>query len=378
MKFLFSTINNRSIALLFGVAFCAISAFGQSPFSAYSRFGIGTPARPGSMTHFGMGGVSTPITDGTLINFSNPASYSFCSLTTLQVNATGSSITATSTDASTSYNYGQVNELGMLFKKPGSRWAFAAGLSPYSLINYNFRESENLNDSAKVNKIYNGSGGLNKATIGTSRFFTFYKTIIRKDRLNQKDTTIKVPVHQISVGANVNVLFGTLQRENLAEFQSSTTYNTKQISKLNNKGILFDIGLLYRARLAKKEESGRIIGESHLYVGLDYNMQTKLRSVFNENYTRYVYSNGVAVNGGETYTSEEVIGKMTIPQRISLGVAFNVYPWAWLSEKAPRNGADIQLVQILNIRTGVITLFQLTALFPKRQILMLPLLFLWA
>src|SRR6218665_2860595 len=109
MKFLFS-INNRVFTVVAMLLLCAASGFAQSTFSTYSRFGIGIPSQPGSMTHFGMGGLSTPMTDGTLINLSNPASYSFCGITTLQVSAIGSSINASTSDASSSYGSGQVNE----------------------------------------------------------------------------------------------------------------------------------------------------------------------------------------------------------------------------------------------------------------------------
>lgn len=330
MKFIHS-INNRVVAIVALFLLGSIGGYTQSTFSTYSRFGIGIPTQPGSMTHFGMGGLSTPITDGTLINFSNPASYSFNGLTSLQVNAIGSSIKASTNDASSSYNAGQANEIAMLFKKPGSKWGFAAGLSPYSMMNYKLSSSEPLNDTTTANYIYNGTGGLNKMTFGASRAFTIYKTIVRKDTLTStKDTTLKVPVHQISIGINANYLFGSLLRENQVEFNSSSYYNTKEISKLKNRGFIIDGGALYKGRLSKQEEGGRVIGESHLYVGFNYSFGLgRLESIYTEETSRYVYTGGVAVSGGTTYVGEEIKGCMTIPNKIALGIAYRKNAKKW-------------------------------------------------
>jgi len=328
MKFLFS-INKKTFGAIAIMSLCANVLFAQSTFSTYSRFGIGIPTSPGSVTHFGMGGTSIAIVDGSLINFSNPASYSFCGVTTLQVNAVGSSITASTSDASMKYTTGQVNEFGLLFKKPGSRWAIAAGLTPYSTINYSLSNSAVLNDTTNANYIYNGSGGLNKFNIGTSRVFTIYKTEFRLDSLNKKDTAVKVPVHQISVGVNGNAIFGTLVRTNNAEFDDATVYNTREIAKLNNKGVGLDIGVLYKVRIAKKEEDHKVIGESHLYFGADFSTGYKMRSIFTEINSKYIYSAGAPVDAGDSYVSEEVKGRMTIPARIALGAAYRKSAKKW-------------------------------------------------
>lgn len=328
MKFLFS-INKKTFGAIAMMLLCANVLSAQSTFSTYSRFGIGIPSSPGSVTHFGMGGTSTAIVDGSLINFSNPATYSFCGVTILQVNATANSMTASTADASVKYTNGQVNEFGLLFKKPGGRWAIAAGLTPYSSINYSLNNSAVLNDTVNANYIYNGTGGLNKFNIGTSRVFTIYKTQIRLDSLNKKDTAVKVPVHQISIGANVNALFGTLQRINYAEFDDATYFNTRETSKLNNKGVGLDLGVIYKVRVAKKEEDNKVTGESHLYFGADFNTGYRLRSIYTEENTKYIYSAGAPIDAGDTYVSDETKGKMTIPSRLSLGVAFRKSAKKW-------------------------------------------------
>lgn len=328
MKFFFS-ITNRAFTLAVLLMISSSALVAQSTFSTYSRYGIGLPSQPGSMTHFGMGGVTTPITDGTLINFANPASYSFNGITTLQVNGIGSMLSATTKESSMQYRAGQVNEFGLLFKKPGSRWAYAAGLSPYSSIGYNLSTREAVNDSTFARKIYSGEGGLNKMTLGTSRNFTIYQSQIRLDSLNKKDTTIKIPMHQLSVGVNVNYLFGNLVRTNNVEFDNATIYNTRETAKLQNRGFVFEFGALYKVRIAKREENSRIVGESHLYFGLNYSMQSRIRSVLAEKNTRYVVSNGAQVDVSDTFVSDETKGKMTIPQRFAFGVAYRKSAKKW-------------------------------------------------
>jgi hypothetical protein len=329
MKFIFST-HTRFAAVLLAVLFYGIAGQAQNAPSTYSRFGIGKLYPTGSMTHFGMGGLSTPIIDGSLINLSNPATYSSCGITTLQINALGSALQTSTETESMKYNSGQIHEMAMLFKKPGSKWAFAAGLTPYSTMSYKLNHSGTTNDSLKTNYIYNGTGGLNKLTIGTSRQFTFYKTVIRQDSLNRKDTTVRVPLHQLSVGLNANFIFGSLVSENQVEFSSASYYNTKEISKLMNKGWMLEGGLLYRTRLDRKEENGKVIGESHLFVGLDYQVNAgKLKSTYKEENSRYIYSNGVALAAGTTYSPDEIQGKMTLPEYMAIGAAFRKSHKKW-------------------------------------------------
>lgn len=329
MKFTFS-INIKCAVVILVVLLQGIFSYGQSTFSTYSRFGIGTLHQPGSMTHFAMGGLSTPITDVSLINLSNPATYSSCGITTFQISATGSALKSTTQNESMRYNSGQINEMAILFKKPGSKWAFAAGLTPYSTMNYKLTNASPTNDSLKTNYIYSGTGGLNKLTIGASRQFTFYKTIIRQDSLNRKDTTVRIPLHQLTIGMNANFIFGSLISENMVEFNNATYYNTKEISKLMNKGWMLEGGLLYRTRLDRREENGKIIGESHLFIGVDYQYSPfKLNSVYKEENSRYIYSNGVALAAGSTYTPEERHGKMTLPQHMAAGIAFRKSHKKW-------------------------------------------------
>ncbi len=308
----------------------ATTAQGQSTYSTYSRFGIGLPSPAGTVTHFGMGGVSTPMVDGSLINLNNPASYSYCGITTMQLIGSGNSIKASTDNNTMNYRDGQISEFGLLFKKPGSKWAFAAGLTPYSTIQYDLKSTHALNDTVNARYLYSGHGGINKATLGASRSFTIYKTLVKTDSLHRKDTTIKVPIHQISIGLNTHMFFGALTRENRVEYDRATFYNTKEIAKLSTRGAGLEAGLLYRVRLNKKEVNDRIIGESHLYVGVDYMAGfIPLSATYSEQGSRYVYTSSVEVDAGTTYTIPEITGKMNLPQRIALGVAYRQSNKKW-------------------------------------------------
>ena len=133
MKFFYSTII-KLLPLCIGM-FLMSSLSSQNYFnSAYSRYGLGLLESPGTFTHFGMGGLNTAVSDPFVINFSNPASYSFLDLTTLQVSGKGGFSKLSTTNESASSSGGQINELGLGFKKPSSKWGIVIGVPPFAKI----------------------------------------------------------------------------------------------------------------------------------------------------------------------------------------------------------------------------------------------------
>ncbi|MFM7727241.1 MAG: hypothetical protein ACKO7B_11100, partial [Flavobacteriales bacterium] len=170
----FSASTALKISLLLCLTLLAVFGMAQhNPNSVYSRFGLGLPDAFAGVPHYGMGGITSPLSDPVVLNPANPASYSFLEVTNLQTSIKGAFTQSTYQNTTSNYHNGQVNQLGMGFKKPVSKWAFAIALSPYSTVDYRFSSKDTLSDTLTSAYTYSGRGGINKATMGCSRLFRF-------------------------------------------------------------------------------------------------------------------------------------------------------------------------------------------------------------
>ncbi len=326
MKFFYSTII-KLLPICIGM-FLMSPLSSQNYFnSAYSRYGLGLLESPGTFTHFGMGGLNTAVSDPFVINFSNPASYSFLDLTTLQVSGKGGFSKLSTTNESASSSGGQINELGLGFKKPSSKWGIVIGVTPYSKIDYSFSSSSALNDSIKANYNYSGSGGLNRAILGTSRLFRFgyHKSETDTVKNTKVDSAIHV-LHQLAFGANLNYVFGNLTRNSTVSFNINPFFATHDDVNVWARGFIFETGFLYKVNVrTRRDEQKRIIGGTVLQLGADYMLNSNLTS----NFTNLIISVDTL---GTNYAPRDTIefinnekGKLKIPQRISLGMAIKMF-----------------------------------------------------
>jgi hypothetical protein len=344
MKF-FCSINKYLLSS--ALVFLVTGIFGQgNPNSVYSRFGLGQLETPGNAMHFGMGGATSAISDGVTLNLSNPASYSFLEVTNLQMMGKGGYTNASNNTTSSKFGYGQFHELAMGLKKPKSKWGIAFGISPYSSIDYTFISRDTLSDTLSANFTYQGTGGLNKLTLGTSRLFVidnrpkdtktltsvFDPTInrlitIKKDQNGleiDRDTT-KYKSHQLSLGLNANYIFGNINQENLIVFNNSETYTTIASKNLWTRGIMLEAGLLYKTNLStRRDEFKRITGGSSIQIGIDYVMDGNLLAEYSELIsTIRIFSSGALRDTSFQLDGER--GRLNIPQRISAGFAYKFF-----------------------------------------------------
>ncbi len=206
--------------------------------SPYARFNLGTLNQPGSFRSLSMGGIITAMSDNNTISFANPASYtsfdttSFIfdmglDLTTLKL--TGSDINSFTT---TDINFRHILLGFPLSKKIG----VAAGLVPFSNGYYYIAEkitqghpewNELTGDYISIHK---GSGSLTTLFAGTGIEIT----------------------KNISFGINLNILFGSLKRQNQIELSDyQTTFSLNNVENLNISGFNLDYGIQYRKSLKK-------------------------------------------------------------------------------------------------------------------------------
>lgn len=308
MKFLNTTLS-RIIVGCFILA--SLPSLGQTGgLSPYSRFGIGILEVPGGVTHAGMGRMTTPVWDAYSINFSNPATYSSLFRTTFQVGGQGTLLNASDSSNSQSLNGSRISEFGFVFKKQGSRWAFALGLVPYSSVNYAISQSSSMDSIGDILYTYDGDGGLNKAIAGVSRAF----------RLSKPDKGSKA--HRLSVGANLSYYFGALHQTRKVIFSDVNYYNTRINTFTNIYDLNADLGLHYLLPLSEEKAEDKLLRSNNLIAALTYSLGNNLNARYTELTESFYYFSQVEVLLDTASYIEEVNGSMRLPERTAFGLAY--------------------------------------------------------
>lgn len=212
------------IALFFLAANLSVSAQTTTS-SSYSKFGLGELQGDQLPQFRGMGGISTGVRSFDSyfnINNSNPASYSGLKLTVIDVGIYGNYGSMSRGDVSqtnANFNLSHLNFAAPISEKS----ALSFGLMPYSAMGYRF-SSPSMVDTININNVYAGDGGISKVYLGYG---------------------IQFGKH-ISLGFNVNYLFGNLQNSKEEQYpQSQGAFNLKIDNKRYVHGYNFDLGLQY-------------------------------------------------------------------------------------------------------------------------------------
>lgn len=184
-----------------------------------------------------MGGASIASRNPLQINMSNPASYnSLDSLTFLfEFGLYGKFSKFNSDIGSTTANDINFRYLALNFRI--NRWmATSLGITPYSDVGYDIEIYDYLDNTGNFYTRYYGEGSLSRAYIGAAFG----------------------PVKNVSLGVNLNYLFGSLTHNaELYFLDSYDFYNTQKYERLRVRQFGLDLGL--QATFPLKNEQKRII-----------------------------------------------------------------------------------------------------------------------
>ncbi|MEP6583728.1 MAG: hypothetical protein ABJA90_05665 [Ginsengibacter sp.] len=267
--------------------------------SPYSRYGVGNLVPVGNIFNRGMGGVSAGFADPVTINNLNPASYSSIVYTTLDVGAEYDGRVIKSQNPLGSYksNNGIISYLQLAFpllgdnkkaQKNKTSWGFAFGLKPISKINYKINAFTRTSIDS-VASIYEGSGGVNEAFIGTA-----------------------LRVKNFSIGFNTGYLFGEKDYDTKLIFIDSVAfYKADYDTKTRFGGLFlnagFQYGLKIKGGILRFGAYGNL--QQQYTVSKDYTVQT-----FNYNAT-----SGSVDKIDSVYESIGQKGKIQLPATIGAG-----------------------------------------------------------
>jgi len=203
---------------------CGISLAAQKNiYTPYSFYGIGLPVAQNGVFSQSMGGIGQGISNINFINSSNPASYAFNQKVNFEFNVYGklSSLhDSIGIYQYKTYNFGRMNLAFPLGKK--KKAGACLGLSPYSFAEFNM--NRRFTDPISHTDYYDGKGGINRLFIGTG-----YK-----------------PDKHISLGANINYLFGDVNHTRVTTFDSAFLNNYFLENKTILRGFNFDLGLQFK------------------------------------------------------------------------------------------------------------------------------------
>lgn len=273
--------------------------------SPYSRYGLGDMNTSVTAAQFGMGGLGSGYADNTFVGLSNPATTAFLARTTFDFGLRYSGLTMSSNSESQKLSTTYVNHFIYAFSVK-EKYCLTAGMVPYTRFGYTINDSY-LVDSTEVNMKYTGTGGINRAFLGNA-----YKVY------NHKDSTV------LSIGLNMNFLFGTLNQQSRAYFPTGANYfNTRNQIYSNVHDISFDLGT-YFSFYPNKAKNLKV------NLGAVYSFATNLRTsqeVLNETFITNTFGNEFPVDTVSFYSDNK--GSISLPQSFSIGASV-LYDNRWV------------------------------------------------
>jgi len=240
----------KKIGLALIMVLIGLGAFAQADvYSPYSIFGVGQLAgKSMNVKQKGMGGLTNGMYGIGLINTGNPASYAKIDSLAFLFDAgfyVKTSDFSTSNLSETSSN-ASFDHVSLAFGLT-DWWKMAVGVKPYSSLGYQMIVNSHDNEAGSYTTSFEGSGGLNQVVIGNA---------------------FKLGKH-ISLGANVNYIFGDSETLTTLYFPDSTyKISSRRGVDIMVSSFKFDYGLLYNTSIGN---------DYNLSIGLTYDQRVKLK-----------------------------------------------------------------------------------------------------
>ena len=251
----------------------------------YSYFGLGIIQNKGFSENAALGssGIAMPSINN--LNSTNPASYVGIDSSSFifSFGLYGKNSAFETRDNKQSTFDGGLNYIALGFKI-SRYWAASFGLTPFSSRGYYISSKyPTEGDLSEYQLISTGSGNLSN----------FYFS-----------NSFKI-VKNLSLGANISYLFGSLQNVEQMVY-SDPNFKDVEINTTNYfRNFFFDFGLQYKFKVGKNE----------FYTGLTYNPRQNLNTSYKK----------IAINGTDTLANiDQGNGNFTIPASVGIGFGANL------------------------------------------------------
>lgn len=208
----------------------------------FSQFGLGSSELPFNLPIVSrQGGTVYTLAGNNFVNPFNPASYGAIETESFVFDMGLGVQLGTLRDNNESLFDADGNLGYLLMAMPLTKWwKLAAGLMPYSTVDYESVALQNEPTyNGTVKTIYGGTGGVNEVMMGTA-----FNVLRGKDKRPD-----------VQVGFNVNYLTGSIERSIAYTFLGNDTtffVNSSRYKKTTVRNFTFDVGVQVRQQLGKK------------------------------------------------------------------------------------------------------------------------------
>jgi len=305
------------MALLCAFAFGDVAAQETEP-SPWSRFGMGLTIPTLSSPQLMMGGVSSPIIDGYVINPDQPASAASCVSTLFQSSIHLNRSNMREGDSTESVNYGSPGGINLVVKKPGGSSAVMMGVIPYSSKGYNVsRTVETDTLMGNYRESYTGSGGTAKSYLGFAHSFKGKKWLPAGNA-----DSVLVGNRAVSLGAQVSLLFGEVISTARLNIEDVTYLDNRTRSSMKHRSLGGLLGIqAFQLLWANYDSERNFKGSASLYVGATYAPEVNLFTDYEKTVETVQFLNNVetVIDTASYISLLDAQGRM--PSKYSIGGA---------------------------------------------------------
>ncbi|HCY41988.1 MAG TPA: hypothetical protein DHV48_11645 [Prolixibacteraceae bacterium] len=286
--------TNNVLSVVIVLIICGLSGFAQNnnTTSPFSRYGLGDLHHYGYGRTAAMGGASLGSRHAVQINSANPASYtandSLSFIFDFGIDGTMSNYKS----STGSLNTQDVNFRYFSLSWPVNRWFGAAmGLQPYSDMGYEVGYTEQIVGGGLAAHSYKGEGSTSKAFFGAS----------------------VSPFKGLSVGANLNYIFGRLNRNTTIAFDDASIFYIYRTEGTRLRDFSLSYGLQYDLKLKENE---------FLTLGVTFEKQTELTAL----HQLFAYRSVTVGSSSLTDTLKfepEAKNIIKLPSTYGIGLSYN-------------------------------------------------------
>lgn len=269
----------------------------NSTASPYSMFGYGELNDNVPGAYRGLGGVSIGMRSKTVINPSQPASYSAIDNTTFMFDLAASAMVSTYKDASGRRTKGNGNLEYLTLQFPIWKYiGVSLGIMPYSAVGYEMTDSV-ASFIHPYKRNYSGTGGISEVYAGIS--FNI--------------------MNWAALGMNVYYMFGDIENNKTLSFTESGFNKVSQVSTMH----VSDVRLRYGAQLF------HTFAEKHTVVlGATFENKTKLNGRFSKIETTTTDTVQNTATGFELPMSWGVGASYNYADRMTFAIDYSAINWA--------------------------------------------------
>ena len=286
--------RNNALSVVMVLIICGLSGFAQNnnTTSPFSRYGLGDLHHYGYGRTAAMGGASLGSRHNVQINSANPASYnandSLSFIFDFGIDGTYSKYKS----ATGKMDVNDVNFRYFSLSWPVTKWLGAGmGIQPFSDMGYEVAFNEEVANVGTVYQSYNGEGTTSKAFFGAS--VSLFKGL--------------------SVGANLNYIFGRLNQNSAVGFSDPTISYISETKGTRLRDFTLTYGLQYDMEVKK---------DQFLTLGITFEKQSDVTALY-----RLLSYNITTVGSSSISDTLEFIPEskniIKLPATFGIGLSYN-------------------------------------------------------